>query len=78
MKARHAELKKYEAAETAKLTWRIWSARLPWNVEDELKRLTAGKSPAEYYGESWEYRPSLPDEFPKQIPAPYTPNRKKK
>jgi hypothetical protein len=76
-KVRHAELKKYEADELAKLTWRIWSARFPWNVEDERKRLTAGKSAAEYYGAEWEYKPSLPVDFPKQIPAPFTSKKKK-
>jgi len=75
---RHGVLKKEEADEVAKLTWRIWSARLPWNVEDERKRLLAGKSPEEYYSDKWDYKPSLPTEFPKQIPAPYTPKRGKK
>jgi len=75
---RHAELKKYEENEVAKMTWRIWSARLPWNVDEERKRLSSGKSAEEYYSDKWEYKPSLPTEFPKQIPKPYMPNRRKK
>jgi hypothetical protein len=75
---RHAALKKYEANELAKLTWRIWSARLPWNVEEERKRILAGKSPAEYYDSNWEYKPSVPTDFPKQIPQPYKAKRKSK
>jgi hypothetical protein len=75
---RHAELKKYEQNEVAKATWRMWSARLPWNVDEERKRLLAGKSAEDYYSSQWEYKPSLPTEFPKQIPKPYMPNRRKK
>lgn len=75
---RHAELKTYEQNEVAKATWRMWSARLPWNVDEERKRLLAGKSAEEYYSSQWEYKPSLPTEFPKQIPKPYKPNRRKK
>ena len=75
---RHANLKKFEANEVAKLGWRIWSANLPWSVEEERKRLLAGKTAAEYYSAKWEYKPSLPTELPKQIPPPYKPNRKKK
>jgi hypothetical protein len=73
---RHAQLQKFEANEVAKATWRMWSARLPWNVEDERKRLLAGKTPAEYYGSTWVYKPSLPNEFPRQIPKPYLSKKK--
>ncbi|HVJ81637.1 MAG TPA: hypothetical protein VNC50_11250, partial [Planctomycetia bacterium] len=49
--------------------WRFQASKFPWNVDDERARLTACKTPVEFYGDGWAYRAGIPTAMPR-IPSP--------